>query len=84
MKVISAIAMAALLVISTIGLSGEGAVWTLYVGAGTILTLLMLILTQVSNIPNSNEQKKILTNTIIQPPAPDDDDDFAGRRSARN
>jgi hypothetical protein len=90
MKALLTLAMAGLLVVSTIGLSGEGPVWTRYVGAGMIFVLLMLILTGVSNIPGTIELRKILTGaeqSATPKPSPviqDDDDEPPSRRSARN
>jgi hypothetical protein len=89
MKGLSAILLIALLAVATFGLSGEGPVWTKYVGAGTVFVLLMLILQGVSNIPNAAEQRKIIVGSEIkQPPViPDDDDDESStraRRTARN
>lgn len=90
MKALLALAMAGLLVVATIGLSGEGPVWTKYVGSGMVFVLLMLILTGVSNIPSTTDIKKILMGadpTMAPKPmpvVPDDDDDLPSRRSARN
>lgn len=88
MKGLSVLLILALLVVATIGLSGEGPVWTKYVGAGTVFLLLMLILQQISNIPTASEQRKIISNSEVKPPPPvqdDDEEDSArARRSARN
>lgn len=77
----------ALLVVATIGLSGEGQLWTRYVGAGTVFLFLLLILQQVSNIPTVNEQNKILFDATAPsriPPAAPDEDDAPSSRSTRN
>jgi FtsH-binding integral membrane protein len=90
MKALLTLAMTGLLVVSTIGLSGEGPVWTKYVGAGMVFVLLMLILTGVSNIPSATDLKKMLmgvdpaASPKPMPVVPDDDDDLPSRRSARN
>ena len=92
MKALLTLAMTGLLVVATIGLSGEGPVWTRYVGAGMVFVLLMLILTGVSNIPSTTDLKKILMGGIDPAAAPkpmttvpgDDDDDVSDRRSIRN
>lgn len=90
MKALLALAMAGLLVVATIGLSGEGAVWTRYVGAGMVFALLMLILTGVSNIPSTTDLKKMMMGADptmapkSMPVVPDDDDELPSRRSARN
>lgn len=93
MKGLQVLVLAALLVISTIGISGEGPVWMKYVGCGMIYVLLMLILTQVSNIPSTTDLKKMLlgaeaaaTARAEQTTTEDDDmaDSTRGRRSARN
>lgn len=90
MKALLTLAMAGLLVVSTIGLSGEGPPWTKYVGAGVVLVLLMLILTGVSNIPSTNDLRKILSGldpSAVRPvavPSDDEDDDLPSRRSVRN
>lgn len=87
------IAMATLVVIATIGLSGEGPVWTKYFGAGFLLVILLLILQQLSNIPSTIEMKKMLLGAEAavaakseQTMLEDDDivDSTRGRRSARN
>jgi hypothetical protein len=86
------IAVATLMVIATIGLSGEGPVWTKYFGAGFLLVLLLLILQQLSNIPSVIELKKMLLGAEAaaaarSEPIPEDDeigDSTRGRRSARN
>lgn len=87
------IAVAALMVIATIGLSGEGPVWTKYFGGGTVLLILLLILQQLSNIPSTVEMKKMLLGAEAAAAArseqvmPEDDevqDSTRGRRSARN
>lgn len=85
-----ALATTGLLAVATVGLSGEGPVWTKYVGSGMVFVLLMLILTQVSNIPSTIDMRKMLSGTdpAVQPRpvpvVPDDDDDMPSRRSARN
>lgn len=86
MKVLQTVVLLALLVISTFGLSGEGPVWTRYVGSGLLLVLLMLILQQISNIPTGAELRRMLTG-VAPPPAPadlNDDGEVRERRSARN
>lgn len=50
-----------LLITASIGLAGGGPHWLRYVGSGTLFFLLMLILTQVSNLPDRNEVKKIIS-----------------------
>ena len=50
-----------LLVISVIGIAGQGDVWMRYVGSGMLFLLLMLILQQVSNMPDRNELQSMLT-----------------------
>ena len=87
------IAVTTLVVIATIGLSGEGPVWTRYFGAGFLFVLLLLILQQLSNIPSMIELKKMLLGAEAAAAARSEqsmteDDDIAdstrGRRSARN
>lgn len=88
------LAAATLMVIATIGLSGEGPVWTKYVGGGTVLLILLLILQQLSNIPSTIELKKMLlgaeaaaAQAQAEQAIPEDDDiadSTRGRRSARN
>lgn len=87
------IAAATLLTIATIGLSGEGPVWTRYFGAGTVFLMLLLILQQASNIPSTTELKKLLLGAEAAAAArseqaavteDDEGDSTRGRRSARN
>lgn len=90
MKALLALATAGLMVVSTIGLSGEGPAWTKYVGSGMVFVLLMLILTGVSNLPSAADLRKTLMGVDPSMPkgpmpvTPDDDDDVPSRRSARN
>ena len=88
MKAISTLAIFAFMVVAVIGLSGEGALWTRYVGASAILVLLMLILVQVSNIPTTSDLRKIFASMASpaerQAMTGDDEDDVNPRRSARN
>ena len=53
-----------LLVISAIGMAGEGPPWFRYVGSGMLFLLLMLILQQTSNLPDKAEYRK-----MFEPPA---------------
>jgi hypothetical protein len=87
------IAVATLMVIAAIGLSGDGPLWTKYFGAGTVLLMLLLILQQLSNIPSTVELRKLLLGAEAAAAArseqaiPEDDDiadSTKGRRSARN
>lgn len=88
MKTLGVLLIMAVLVIATIGLSGDGPVWTRYVGAGTLFALLLLILTQLSNIPNTTELRKIFAVSEAKaPPVVHDDeeeDSARARRTARN
>lgn len=90
MKTFLGVVLIAYLVVATIGLAGGGPEWLRYVGAATVMVMLLLILQGVSNIPTATEQKKMfgeagrpsdwrdpgLDATEAQDPAP--------RRSVRN
>lgn len=87
------LAMSTLVVIATIGLSGEGPIWTKYFGAGFLFVILLLILQQLSNIPSTIELKKMLLGAEAAVAArseqaiPEEDDvvdSTRGRRSSRN
>lgn len=92
MKGLQVLVVLALLVIGTIGLSGEGPVWTKYVGSGLLLVMLLINITQTANSPTTSEIKKLLGVAAEQASmrtdvVADDDDDVQearGRRSARN
>lgn len=89
MKTLGVLLIMAVLVIATIGLSGDGPVWTRYVGAGTLFALLLLILTQLSNIPNTTELRKLFAVSEAKAPPPvihdDEEEDSArARRTVRN
>lgn len=58
MKALQALFLIALLLVSTWGLSGDGPLWSRYVGAGMVLALLMLILQSVSNLPTATDLQK--------------------------
>jgi len=74
MKGLQALVLVALLAVSTWGLSGEGPVWTKYVGAGMVLVLLMLILQGVSNIPTATDLQKAVKAVEDTKPVIDADD----------
>lgn len=60
LKGLGVLALMALLVVATIGMAGQGPVWVRYVGSGTMFFLLMLILTQLSNMPDKAEYRRMM------------------------
>lgn len=86
MKGLQVLVLIALLAVSTWGLSGEGPVWSKYVGAAMVLILLMLILQGISNIPTASEMTKVVKATEEPKPVIDADDDgvHEARTRARN
>lgn len=56
---IGVLALMCLLVAASIGLAGGGPDWLRYVGTSVLFALLMLILTQLSNLPDKNEYRII-------------------------
>lgn len=87
MKTLGALFTLALMIISIIGFSGEGPDWTRWVGAVTLFSLLMIILTQTSNLPTASELKKILVAAELRPPAAmsmSDEEDAPRERVSRN
>jgi len=84
MKGLQVLLLLGLLSISTWGLSGEGPIWTKYVGAGFVLVVLMLILQGVSNLPTATDLRKAMsaveqTKQVVNP----DDMDIVEARSQR-
>jgi hypothetical protein len=85
-----ALVLLTLTVIGTIGLSGDGPLWTRYVGAGYLFVLLLVIVSQTLNAPTIADMKKLLSLQVQADqstrPVPDDDDEDVGmeRRSRRN
>jgi hypothetical protein len=91
MKGLQALVMLALLAIGTIGLSGEGPIWTRYVGSGLLFAMLMINITQTANSPTTAEIKKFLGIAAEQGSTradaveeADDASEPRGRRSVRN
>lgn len=74
MKALQVLVLIALLAVSTWGLSGEGPIWSKYVGAGMVLVLLMLILQGVSNIPTATDLQKAVKAVEEAKPVIDADD----------
>ena len=58
-KGLGVLSLVTLLVVATIGLAGGGPWWFRYVGSGTLFFLLMLILTQLSNLPDKDEYRRM-------------------------
>ena len=69
---IGVIALMGLLVVATIGLAGDGPDWFRYVGTGTLFFLLLLILTQVSQLPDKAEYKAMIDQLQV------DEEDMPG------
>ena len=51
----------ALLVVATIGLAGGGPWWFRYIGSGMLFLMLLLILTQTSNLPDKEEYRRMFS-----------------------
>jgi len=64
--------MVGLLVAASIGLGGGGPDWLRYVGSGTLFLFLMLILTQVSQLPTKVEYKAMIDQLQV------DEEDMPG------
>jgi hypothetical protein len=84
-----ALVLLTLTVIGTIGLSGDGPLWTRYVGSGFLFVLLFAVLSQTLNTPTIADLKKLLVqqqqDQVSRTTAVDEDDDGAlERRSRRN
>jgi len=86
-----ALVLLTLTVIGTIGLSGDGPLWTRYVGAGYLFVLLLVIISQSLNTPTIVDMKKMLglqaqaaAEAAKASGHDDEDDSMIERRSRRN
>ena len=86
MKALLNVVLVAFLGVAVYGLGGGEPEWLRYVGWGTVMLLLLLILQGVSNIPNLAEFRKMFGEAQRPVPPPEEMDmpEVPPRRSNRN